>query len=85
MLSTIMRVCVSFAETIYTADVRGEEQPFVRRQFPVGHYRRRRPGCVRHGSPDRPTPRGDCGPYARGTEAGARRSQYEHNEQGKNS
>lgn len=79
-----MRVFVSFAETIHAAHVRREEQPFVRRQFPVGHYRRRRPGCVRHGPPDRPTPRGDRGPHARGAEAGARRSQHEHDEQGKN-
>jgi len=33
-------------ETMHAADVRGEKQPSVGRQLPVGHHRRRRTGRV---------------------------------------
>lgn len=75
-------VLVSFAETVHAADVRGKEQPSVRRQLPAGHDRRRWSGRVRYGPSDGPTPRGDRGPYARGAETSARRGQHEHYEQG---
>jgi len=70
------------AETIHAADVRGEKQPSVGRQLPVGHHRGRWIGRVRHGPSDGTASRGDRRSHARGQEASARRSQHEHHEQG---
>jgi len=62
--------------------VRGEKQPSVGRQLPVGHHRRRGTGRVRHGPSDGTASRGDRRTHARGPEASARGGQHEHHEQG---
>lgn len=71
-----------FAETVHAADVRGPEQPFVRRQLSVGYHWWRGLGRIRHGSPDRPPSRRYCRSHARGPEASTRRRQHKHDEQG---